>query len=180
LVKYLIMTFIAVGKRIKAHGLSGEMRMDINKEYLRVLVDKGFLFVQKSDGNYIPFFIESVRGKDMPIIIKLEGVDSVESAKLLGQGDIFLREDDLPENILKIPASGTLQKEVRFAGYTLITHENNKEYPVIGIRSYPMQEMLIVMNGNSEQLIPFVEIWIKSIDDDNQTITMDLPEGLIE
>lgn len=78
-----------IGKINKPHGLQGELSFSFTSSVFDE-VECPYL-VCEVDGILVPFFIESYRFKnDDTALIKFEGIDTDEEAKVLSKADVFM------------------------------------------------------------------------------------------
>jgi 16S rRNA processing protein RimM len=166
---------ISVGHTKKSHGLKGELKVQIEEQYLDDFLAAETIFLEIK-GKKLPFFVESIR-EGNEVLVKLEGVDSREAADNLASKELFLREEDLAsvEETTADPDDFT-----QYIGY----HVHDTELGVIGaiedIFEYPQQMMAALTYQNREVLLPMHAAFIKNIQSDNKIILMELPEGLLE
>ena len=77
-----------IGRLGKVHGIGGELTFNFSDDIFD-RTDADFLFVE-IDGIVVPFFIEEYRFRsDDLAIIKFEGIDTAEEARLLVNSSVF-------------------------------------------------------------------------------------------
>lgn len=168
------MNYIQVGFLGKAHGLKGELKFKIDEEYIDDFNEVDVLFI-KMKGHYAPCFIESIRSGNS-LIIKFEDTNTKEEAATIQHQPIFLKEEaitvyaDEPEELLFL----------HIKGFKMIDNELGALGKIKAIEAYPQQEMAVVAYKKNDVLIPLNEYIISKIDVDNQTVLVNLPEGLLE
>jgi 16S rRNA processing protein RimM len=162
-----------VGSILKTKGLKGEMQLYVDFDNL-VDIDFDAIFIDMS-GKLIPYFIESVKYQQKnAAYLYLEDIDTIEKASLLVKKDLYLPNKLKPK---KRKSDFTL-KDLK--GFTAVD-ENEGELGVISaINEYPQQLIAAVTYKNCEVLFPLNEDIIKSIDLVKGTVTVDLPEGLLD
>ena len=134
-------------------------------------VDADYLIL-KVDGIFVPFFIEEYRFKsDSNAIIKFEDIDTQERARELTGADVYfprsLAEND-DEN-LSWPV---------LVGFDIIEASNGR---TIGrIASVDDSTLNILFCLDDGRLIPASENLITAIDQQTRTLTMHIPEGLLD
>lgn len=166
------MNYIKIGSLGKTHGLKGELKFRIDEEYIDDFNEVDVLFV-KIKGHYAPYFIESIRSSS---IIKFEDTNTKETANVLQHQSIFLKEEDVTI-IADIPEELLYQ---HLKGFKMIDDLLGDLGEIQTVEAYPQQEMAIINYNNNEVLIPLNEFIISKIDIDNQTVLVNLPEGLLE
>ena len=163
-----------VGKFLKTHALKGELNaiLEIEPEYL----DNKPLIIN-TDGILVPYYIESLRQKGtLSFLIKLEDVNSETEAKQFVNKEIFMLKDDITDWLEE-------QEDliVEFIGFKIIDLKSGKSIGVINeIDNSTENTLFVVKKGENLIYIPAVEDFIEKIDDENQTLYMNFPEGLLD
>lgn len=155
----------------KAHGVKGELSIQIDDDVFD-RVDAEYL-VLKLDGIFVPFFMEEYRFKsDSVALVKFEGVDTQERARELTGVEVYF-----PRELAEQDEEAELSYAA-LVGYTLI--DNNSGKPV-GIIAYVDEQTINIMFELEDgRLIPASEELIVDVDQKNRTITLDIPEGILD
>ncbi len=155
----------------KAHGVKGELSIQIDDDVFD-RVDAEYL-VLKLDGIFVPFFMEEYRFKsDSVALVKFEGVDTQERARELTGVEVYF-----PRELAEQDEEAELSYAA-LVGYTLI--DNNSGKPVGTIAYVDEQTINIMFELEDGRLIPASEELIVDVDQKNRTITLDIPEGILE
>ena len=155
----------------KAHGVKGELSIQIDDDVFD-RVDAEYL-VLKLDGIFVPFFMEEYRFKsDSVALVKFEGVDTQERARELTGVEVFF-----PRELAEQDEEAELSYAA-LVGYTLI--DNNSGKPVGTIAYVDEQTINIMFELENGRLIPASEELIVDVDQKNRTITLDIPEGILD
>ena len=158
-----------IGKIGKPHGVKGEVSFQFDDDIFdRTNAD--FLILEL-DGILVPFFMEEYRFRsDSLALMKLEGIDTQERARELTNCEVFFpREQQDDEENLSWAA---------IIGFTVIDEQTNT--PVGTIASVDDSTENVLFELEDGTLIPASEDLITNIDTKKRTITIDLPEGLLE
>lgn len=152
------------GKILKTHGVKGEVTMLVEND---ALFDTDYIIVP-IEGLFVPFFIESRRGKSDNIdIVKIEDVDSEAAAQKLTGSPVYLKVDDMDTDA----GFASLEGYEVYDGTTLVG--------VITAIDDQTENVLFEVKGeNGTVLIPAVDEWVVEVDDSDRVIKMSLPEGL--
>ena len=159
-----------IGRLGKTHGVRGEISYLFDDDVFD-RVDADYLIL-KVDGIFVPFFIEEYRFKsDSNAIIKFEDIDTQERARELTGADVYfprsLAEND-DEN-LSWPV---------LVGFDIIEASNGR---TIGrIASVDDSTLNILFCLDDGRFIPASENLITAIDQQTRTLTMHIPEGLLD
>jgi len=165
--------FTVVGRLFKPHGVKGELKGDIENEYLEDVLSKGLVYVQEGN-NEIPYFIESIRSQN-PFLIKLETIDNKEDAVRVAHREVKVMTNTLSKIIVEVS-----DLEYHYlVGYTMIDADHGEIGVISKLEEYPQQEMAFVEKAEQEFLIPLHTQVIERIDKEARKIYMDLPDGLL-
>ena len=159
-----------IGRLGKTHGVKGEISFLFDDDVFD-RVDADYLIL-KVDGLLVPFFIEEYRFRsETNAIVKFEDIDTQERARELTGCEVFFPRA-LAEN------SGDSLSWAAIAGFDIIDADSSK---VIGrITSVDDSTINILFCLEDGRLIPASEEFITAIDQQANTITMHLPEGLLD
>ncbi len=167
------MEYIQIGKLGKPHGLKGALKV-ILWDRFEELMPKNILFVEQK-GDIIPFFIQSCKEQGAHLLVQFEDFKSPNDAYPLAQKKLFLREKDIPKELLVEPVS-----EFNW----LIGMRLNDEHlepigEIIDFDEAGKQLVVLVKKGNKQFMIPWVSDYIINMDRLAKTAQLDLPKGLI-
>lgn len=170
--------YTSIGFTKKCHGLKGELKVMVEDEYLEDFLKTPVVFLSIK-GRHLPYFVEKARlGNDL--ILKLEDVDSKETAHILASKEIFLQ----PANILKKEEREFEVESDLIFGYlvdfTLVDAEIGELGKIEEVIEFPQQEMAVISHNGKEVFIPLHVSLIKKIDEKKQYIYMNLPEGILD
>jgi len=155
----------------KAHGIKGELSIQIDDDIFD-RVDAEYL-VLKLDGIFVPFFMEEYRFKsDSVVLVKFEGVDTQERARELTGVEVYF-----PRELAEQDENAELSYSA-LVGYTLIDNNSGK---VVGTIAYVDEQTINIMfELDDGKLIPASEELIVDVDQQARTITLDIPEGILD
>ena len=158
-----------IGKLGKTHGVKGEVSFLFDDDVFD-RVDANYLIL-KIDGLLVPFFIEEYRFRsDANAIMKFEDIDTQEQARELTGCEVYF-----PRELADGDDTITWATIV---GFDLIDNASGKS--VGRIASIDDTTLNILFELEDGRLIPASEELITDIDRDGKTITIDIPEGLLE
>lgn len=159
-----------IGRLGKTHGVRGEISFLFDDDVFD-RVDADYLIL-KVDGIFVPFFMEEYRFKsDSNAIIKFEDIDTQERARELTGADVYFPRS-LAEN-----ADENLSWSV-LVGFDIIEASNGRT--VGRIASVDDSTLNILFCLDDGRLIPASENLITAIDQQTRTLTMHIPEGLLD
>ena len=165
--------YVSVGKISKPHGIHGALIFMLDNDLKDTTSFPDHFFIQ-SNGIYEPLFVQSFNCTDSSSgQIVFEGVSGRSGAERLINKELFLTQAHEQQYF------AAEDDEDNFIGYKVLV--DGKEIGVItDIEVMPMQELFVVDVFGKEVLIPFVDDFIEDINDEAQTISFILPEGLLD
>ena len=159
-----------IGRIGKAHGVKGEVTFNFNDDVFD-RVDAEYLILEV-DGILVPFFMEEYRFRsDSTALVKFEDIDTQDRARELTNCDVYFPRE----------LSDNDEEEISWSflvGFSIVDAQNGKNVGTIA--SIDDNTMNILFELEDGTLIPASEELIRDIDKDNKTITIALPEGILE
>ena len=159
----------------KLHGISGQLTLILGPEgYQGKDSDLKSVFIE-IDSQLVPFFIQSLSRQNKKLVLKLDGVNTVEQADLLKNSTVYLPSANIQ---VKTGISTGFDQYIGFSVTDL--HKG-----VIGhleeILTLAGQKLLKIKSpANSEILIPAREEFVSGIDSAKRKLELNTPEGLID
>lgn len=164
-----------IGRMGKVHGLKGEINFQFTDDVWD-RTDSDYIICEV-DGILVPFFIEEYRFRsDSTAIMKLEDLDSADAVQFLVNSDVYIEkkyQEELDEDEVALNY---------FIGFKMIDGDNGQEIgTIIDIDDQTDNWLFIVerKDGN-EVMIPAHEEFISEIIQEEKTMVMDLPLGLLD
>ena len=159
-----------IGRLGKSHGVRGEVSFLFDDDVFD-RVDADYLILD-IDGILVPFFIEEYRFRsDSTALMKFEGIDTQERARELTGCDVYFPWDLAANDEDRISWTAIV-------GFDIIDASTNK--PVGRIASVDDSTLNILFRLEDGHLIPASEDLITDMNQTNRTITINLPEGILE
>ncbi len=165
--------YFKIGKLAASYGLNGELVLQHSLGKKTSLKGLEALFIQESKDNFLPYFIEStsIKNEDQ-VYIKLEGIDTKETARKLTPKEVWLTEDDFKKFAAKAAPIALL-------GYHIID-EGKDLGEIIEVIEQPHQILCTIIYKGNEALIPIHEANLIKMDQKNKKVFVELPEGLLD
>ena len=159
-----------IGRIGKAHGVKGEVSVKFDDDVFD-RVDAEYLILEV-DGILVPFFMEEYRFRsDSTALVKFEDIDTQDRARELTNCDVYFPRDlaDDEEEVLTYSF---------LVGFDIVEASTGKKVGTIA--SVDESTLNILFELEDGMLIPASEELITDIDKDNKTITIALPEGILD
>ena len=169
---------LVVGRVAKAHGVTGELSVEVRTD------DPGGRFVAGAtlraraprSGSERNVVVESVRPHGDRLLLRLEGVGSRDAAEAL-RGTLFLVDSGSLPPIEDPDEFYDHQLE----GLKVVTTAGHDVGTIAEVLHTAAGELLAVRDAdNAEVLVPFVSAIVVSVSLQDQLVTIDPPEGLLE
>jgi 16S rRNA processing protein RimM len=159
-----------IGRLGKAHGVKGEVSFQFDDDVFD-RVDADYL-VLDIDGILVPFFMEEYRFRnDTVCLVKFCDIDTQQRAQELTGCDVYFPRA-LAEEAEEVPSLASL------VGFDIIDISNGKTIGRIAAIDDSTFNILFELEDGT--LIPVSDELIETIDGTSHTITMHLPEGLLD
>ena len=156
----------------KPHGIHGELQFTFTDDIFD-RADCDYLICQL-DGIFVPFFIEEYRFRsDSTALVKLEGVDTAERARMFTNVDVYFPVEHVDE-----AEAGELSWNF-FIGFRMEDVHHGLLGEVVDVDTTTVNTLFVVEQEGEELLVPAQEEFILGIDQEKKLITVELPEGLL-
>ena len=159
-----------IGRIGKAHGVKGEVSFSFDDDVFD-RVDADYLILEV-DGILVPFFMEEYRFRsDNIALVKFEDIDTQDRARELTNCDVYFLRSEADDEEEELTYSFLV-------GFDIVEASTQKKVGTIA--SIDDKTLNILFELEDGTLIPASEELISDIDKDNKTITIALPEGILE
>ena len=159
-----------IGRIGKAHGVKGEVSFSFDDDVFD-RVDADYLILEV-DGILVPFFMEEYRFRsDNTALVKFEDIDTQDRARELTNCDVYFLRSEADDEEEELTYSFLV-------GFDIVEASTQKKVGTIA--SIDDNTLNILFELEDGTLIPASEELISDIDKDNKTITIALPEGILE
>lgn len=162
-----------IGMFNKPHGIHGELSFTFTDDIFdRAECD---YLICLLDGILVPFFIEEYRFRsDSTALVKLEGIDTAERARMFTNVDVYF-----PIKYIDVVEPGELSWDI-FIGFRMEDVDHGTLGEVVEIDNSTVNTLFVVERPDGEELlIPAQEDFIVGVDQALRLVKVDLPEGLL-
>lgn len=165
--------YFEIGQIVNTNGLKGIVKVKPFTDDIKEFETFENIYVQKK-AELMEFKIESVRYTKNMVLLKLKGIDNIESAEALRNLYIKVRREQLPK----------LQENSYYIVDLLECEVVTVNGEVLGkmddVFNTGSNDIYVVKNEEGKQiLLPAIKEVIKNVDIPNRKITVKLMEGLI-
>ena len=167
---------LKVGKIVNTHSLKGEVKVISSTDFEEERFKKGSkLLITRGNQLIREVIVESYRNHKNFLLVKFEGIDSVEEAEKLKNLQIKIDSDEVGE-----------LEENEFYFHEIIGcqvfDENDRNLgEIIGILTPGANDVWVIKGEEGKEiLIPYIEDVVKQIDIINKKVNIEVMEGLID
>ena len=165
--------YVHIGKIVAPHGVAGQIILEhaLGKPIHFKGIDA--LFVEKNEGSFIPYFIQSATAKTDTIThLQIEGIQSREATSVLMSKKVWLPQDAFQKLVDKSSPLALLGYQVQQDGQDLgIIQE---------VIEQPHQLMVTILYKGQEAYIPLHEESLLGVDHAKKLVLVNLPDGLLD
>lgn len=165
---------ILLGRIKKVHGYEGAVLISLEDRFAEELPEMEWVFIE-IDGKPVPFLVSSLaENASGNILLKFEGYESPDLMTEFTGCRLFIEQENMEHE-------NELSPYLILEGYKIFGSDKKLLGIVRKVMSLPMQYMLVLENDEKEEiLIPLNEDWLLEINREQQSIYMDLPDGIIQ
>ena len=167
---------LKVGKIVNTHSLKGEVKVISSTDFEEERFKKGSkLLITRGNQLIREVIVESYRNHKNFLLVKFEGIDSVEEAEKLKNLQIKIDSDEVGE-----------LEENEFYFHEIIGcqvfDENDRNLgEIINILTPGANDVWVIKGEKGKEiLIPYIEDVVKQIDIINKKVNIEVMEGLID
>lgn len=162
--------YLEIGKIVNTRGLKGEVKVVPWADYPEIFEEINFVY-DKSENRYL---IENVKYQKENVILKLEGIDSIECAQKLKNSILYVRKDTLPD----------LDSDTFFVADLIgldVFDENDAFLGKISdvITAGGADVYIIKNDGAKDLLLPALKEVVNEINLDEGFVKVTVPDGLL-
>jgi 16S rRNA processing protein RimM len=167
-------THFPVGIIIKSHGLKGEVKVRPLASSTDFLANGLELVANYPTGKTRPLKIQGIRSQGRFLLLTFDGISDRNMSETLQGAELTVNREALPPLAEGEFYLGDL------IGYLVVSNEENLLGEVQEVWDLPANEVLRVINEDREILIPMVDDIIESIDHEQQRVTIQVMDGLLD
>jgi len=166
--------YYLVGILTKAHGISGELVLNLNNLQFEEISEMESVFIE-FDGILVPFFISSISPRgNLSAVIKFDDINSEDQASEFQNCKVY-----------SVDIASGEKDNIKYTGSSLIGFQViDIKLGTLGIITefvdFTSNPLFKIKKSKKEILLPVNEEFILDIDEKNKTISVQTPEGLID
>jgi 16S rRNA processing protein RimM len=162
--------YLVVGFLRRAHGLRGEMIMDLHTDFPERLQNGRMLFVGEERK---PMTLSGSRPHARGMLVKFKGIETPEQAGELRNQWVYVPAADVPD----LPEGKIYQHEL--FGYAVVDDQGNTLGELVEILETGANNVYVVRDAaGKEILLPAIPSVVLEIDSERRVMRVHLLEGL--
>lgn len=163
-----------VGKIVRKHSFKGEVVAKLDTDEPELYQNLESVLLDFSN-QLVPFFIKkSLLQKGNQLRISFEDINDEAAADSIMGAGLYLPLELLP----KLTGNKFYFHEI--IGFSVYDTQHGNIGVIRKINDQSAQPLFVIEANGKEILIPMIDEFIKTVDRENQQITIDTPQGLIE
>ena len=170
-------SFVTIARVQKTQGRIGEVFADLFTDFPELLEQRHRLFVLPEKGERRELELEDHWFHKGGVVLKFQGIDDITSAETLLRSEVQIPKQD------RAPLEEGATYVSDLVGCELFENHGSEVRKIGVVRDVDFtagEAPLLVVQGDREYLVPYVESFLKSADFKAKRIEMALPEGLLE
>lgn len=168
------MEYRKIGSISGTHGLDGQLNLHIEEVYSGFLKKDAFVFIELRSRTYIPYKVVAVRKANQEFYIaSFKGFDNVDESKAITGKSLYL-----PVSLL-----GKIQQKLApgyLSSFSIKDTHTGFQAKIEQVFESAGQMLAILKHENKEIIIPINEHFIEDIDEKENIIFLNIPEGLLD
>ncbi len=165
--------YFKIGKLAASFGLKGELVLQHHLGKKTALNGLETIFLEEGKDNFMPYFICATNIKnEAEVFVKLEGIDTKETARKLTPKEVWITEADFKQFAAKAAPIAML-------GFHLV-NEDEDLGEIIEVIEQPHQILCAILLDGKEALIPIHGESLDKIDQKARKVYVTLPDGLLD
>ncbi len=165
--------FITIGILGKPHGTSGAFHFKLTSVLLEDTDLPDVLHIKLQEG-ILPYFVSDWSLKNnFQGTISFEDIESREDGSALVNAELMIKSSDFADYFEE-------EEDNYLVGFTVIDSNLGSIGKIIEITDNTIQDVAVVQHGEYHVLFPLVDDFIVEENKAEKTLTVKLPEGLIE
>jgi 16S rRNA processing protein RimM len=162
--------YLVVGFLRRAHGLRGELIMDLHTDFPERLRSGKKLFV---GDEHKPMTLASVRPHAKGVLVKFKGIEDSDAAGLFRNQWVYVKSSDVPS----LPEGKLYQHEL--FGFEVVDENGSSLGELVEILVTGANDVYVVRNSEGREiLLPAIPSVVLELDRERRLMRVHLLEGL--
>jgi 16S rRNA processing protein RimM len=166
--------FIFLGRLVNTHGVRGQIRLFPYHFPCPTLRNAVTVFLRLRSTTLTAYRVEEAQPHKLFILLKLEGVDSMEAARALVSATLAVKEQDL------LPLAEEEFYHYQVIGMEVITTSGTRLGTIKEVFFTGSHDVWVIRQGEKEHLIPVIDEVVRSLDIPGKKAIVEPLEGLLD
>ena len=160
--------FVVVGKLRRAHGLRGEMVMEIHTDFPERLKPQKTVYLGEQKE---PFKLRTVRPHDRYLLVSIDGFFDPDAVARFRNTEVFVRTDTLPD----LPEGQYYHHQL--IGLQIVTEQGSRLGKLVEILETGSNDVYVISGEEGQEiLLPALEGVILAVDLEKKEMRVQPPE----
>lgn len=165
--------YCSIGKLVATFGVQGDLILKHHLGKKTALKGLETLFIEDKKDELLPYFVETFKIKsDDELYVKIEGINTKESAQKLVQKQVWLVEEEFHKYAGK-------SAPISLLGFHMVQDDEDLG-EILEVIEQPHQLLCRIDWKGKEALIPLHEETLQNIDKKKKIVRVTLPDGLLD
>jgi 16S rRNA processing protein RimM len=169
--------FVTIARVQKTQGRIGEVFAELFTDFPELFEQRHHLYVLPEKGERRELELEDHWFHKGGVVLKFQGIETIDDAESLLRGEVQIPQQD------RAPLEEGATYVSDLVGCELFENHGSEARKIGVVRDVDFsagEAPLLVVQGDREYLVPYVESFLKSADFKAKRIEMSLPQGLLE
>ncbi len=169
------MQYIQTGEIVSTHGINGELKVYPWADYPEFLEQFSEFYIEKSKNSYNKIKVQSIRVHKNMVLVKLDGIDSIEQARPLIKKQLFVDKNKIVLEEGKYFVQDLI-------GCLVVNNATNEEYgKIYDVKNLGASDIYYIKNDEDKEfMFAAVSEFIVSTDIINKVIKINVIKGMFD
>lgn len=169
------MEYIQIGKMVNTHGVKGEVKIMSYSDFDTERYKKGNTVYILKDGKYISFIVQSFRQHKGFSLVTFQGIQNMNEVEQYKECIVYMNKAD------RKPLANNEYYRDQLLGLEVIDEEGLLIGTIIAVEETTRNQtyLRILRKDKNDALVPYVPLFIRSVDLEKKQIIIHKEEGLL-
>lgn len=169
------MDYLHIGRVANTHGVNGFIKVLPTTDDIKRFEALKNVTLENSKGEDTTYKIKSVKYSGQFVLLKLDGIDSMDDAMLLKRDIIKITRDHA------IPLEADENFICDLIGLSVFDISGDELGPLVDVIQTGANDVYVIDNGSKHGLmLPAMKQWIHEVNIQENRMVVSLPDGLLE
>lgn len=169
------MEYICIGKIVNTHGIKGELKIQSYSDFDSLRYKKGNTVYIHYESQYLPFIVQTFRSHKGNSLVSFQDYQNINLVEKYKNCNVYIEKES------RKPLKKGKYYRDQIKGLQAFDTNDNVLGKVISVEETKgaQNNIRIQKEDGSEFLVPFIDEFILEVNLENQTIVIQMQEGLL-